>query len=61
MVDQKNSEMTINKLCRKCMRRCRQDESILLVDCARFMARPFKSEELKFDQLDLFGNPGSED
>lgn len=61
MTDRKTTEMIVNKLCRKCMRNCRQDESILLVDCPRYMARPFKSEELQFDQLDLFGNSTSED
>lgn len=44
----------VNKLCFKCIRRCRQEESVLLVDCPRFLPRPFKSEEFRFVQLDLF-------
>ena len=48
-----------NKLCAKCLRHCKQDDSILLLDCPRFCARPFKSPEYSFEQLDLFG--GSSD
>jgi hypothetical protein len=44
----------INKLCRRCIRQCKQPDSIVMLDCPRFQPRPFKSEELKFDQLDLF-------
>lgn len=51
----------VNKLCRKCMRNCRQGEAVLMVDCARFLPRPFKSEELSFTQLDLFGELPAED
>jgi hypothetical protein len=61
MGHQKKTAPMINKLCSKCIRTCRQDESVLLVDCARFLPRPFKSEELKFSQLDLFGDSPSED
>lgn len=53
--------MVVNKLCRKCMRNCRQCESVLLLDCPRFLPRPFKSEEFEFIQLDLFGNPVTKD
>ncbi len=61
MADKKTTDAAVNKLCRKCIRTCRQDESVLLVDCPRFLPRPFTSEELKFTQLDLFGNQISED
>ena len=45
----------INKLCRRCIRQCKQPVSIVMLECPRFQPRPFKSEELKFEQLDLFG------
>ena len=60
MGQQKKSATLTNKLCSKCIRTCRQDESVLMVDCARFLPRPFKSEELSFSQLDLFGDSPSE-
>ncbi|SDZ98547.1 hypothetical protein SAMN05660420_00967 [Desulfuromusa kysingii] len=44
----------INKLCRRCIRQCKQPDSMVMLDCPRFQPRPFKSEELKFKQLDLF-------
>ena len=47
-----------NKLCAKCLRHCKQDDAVLMLECPRFFARPFKSPEYSFDQLDLFG--GSE-
>ncbi|MCF6267360.1 MAG: hypothetical protein L3J57_12555 [Desulfuromusa sp.] len=52
----KKTDQTVNKLGRKCIRTWRQDESVLLVDCPRFLPRPFKSEKLTFTQLDLFGS-----
>ncbi len=61
MGEKQSTEEQVNKLCRKCVRTCRQGESILLLDCPRFLPRPFKSEELKFVQLDLFGNPKKDD
>ncbi len=61
MSAKKTTEGAINKLCCKCVRNCRQGEAVLLLDCPRFLPRPFKSEELIFTQLDLFGNPVSED
>ncbi len=61
MSNEKQDPPAVNKLCRKCIRVCRQDESVLLLDCARFLPRPFKSEELKFTQLDLFGDPLAEE
>jgi hypothetical protein len=47
-------EIVVNKLCRKCLRACRQSETILLIDCPRFLPRPFVIETPRFDQLDLF-------
>jgi hypothetical protein len=44
----------INKLCQRCIRQCKQPEAIVMLECPRFQARPFKSEQLKFEQLDLF-------
>ncbi len=57
----KTPEAVVNKLCRKCIRNCRQEEAVLLLDCPRFLPRPFKSEKLEFTQLDLFGTPVNED
>ena len=57
MSDKKITKVEVNKLCGKCVRSCRQGAAVLLLDCPRFLPRPFKSEELKFTQLDLFGNP----
>lgn len=61
MDKKKTTKTEINKLCGKCVRSCRQGESVLLLDCPRFLPRPFKSETLKFTQLDLFGNPVNDD
>lgn len=44
----------INKLCSRCIRQCKQLDSIVMLDCPRFQPRPFKSEKLKFEQMDLF-------
>lgn len=46
-----------NKLCRKCVRNCKQTEQVLMLDCPRFQPRPFKLEQHRFQQLDLFGKP----
>lgn len=48
-------EKKVNKLCGRCLRQCRQPESAVLVDCPRFLPRPFKVAIHRFDQLDLFG------
>jgi hypothetical protein len=47
----------VNALCRRCLRTCRQTAVITLVECPRFLRRPFKIAEHRFDQLDLFGMP----
>jgi hypothetical protein len=36
------------------VRRCRQPAGVVLVDCPRFLPRPFKITEHRYDQLDLF-------
>ncbi len=46
-----------NSLCRKCLRACRQPAAALLLDCPRFLPRPFKVAEHRFAQLDLFKEP----
>jgi len=48
------NQFEFNKLCRRCIRQCKQPDSIIMLDCPRFQPRPFKSEVLKFKQLDLF-------
>ncbi len=45
----------INKLCQRCIRPCKQPASMVMLECPRFQPRPFKSEKLKFQQMDLFG------
>lgn len=50
--------LVYNKLCSKCLRHCKQQASALLLECPRYLARPFKSPTYRFDQLDLFaGEP----
>ncbi|MDO3378498.1 hypothetical protein [Geoalkalibacter halelectricus] len=44
-----------NALCRRCVRTCRQSEKVLLLDCPRFVARPFKVAKPPGRQLELFG------
>jgi len=44
----------INKLCRRCVRSCKQPVTMVMLACPRFQPRPFKSEELRFQQLELF-------
>ncbi|MFA5517143.1 MAG: hypothetical protein WDA20_12730 [Desulfuromonadales bacterium] len=43
-----------NKLCRRCVRVCRQQAGILLLDCPRFLPLPFKIADPQYAQLDLF-------
>jgi hypothetical protein len=54
MVDRKD----INRLCAKCLRTCRQPAEVVLVDCPRYLPRPFKVAEYRYDQMDLFKPPG---
>ncbi len=48
------SQPQINKLCQRCIRHCKQPLSIVMLECPRFQPRPFKSENHKYKQLDLF-------
>ncbi|TYO98548.1 hypothetical protein EDC39_106152 [Geothermobacter ehrlichii] len=45
-----------NRLCRRCLRSCRQPEHVLLLECPRFVRRPFDSPSYSFRQLELFGD-----
>ncbi|MFO7813787.1 MAG: hypothetical protein R6V21_12520 [Pelovirga sp.] len=51
---QKKPSEPINKLCRSCIRTCKQPESMVLLTCPRYRQRPFAPQELSFKQLDLF-------
>jgi hypothetical protein len=57
LAKQKHKEQ-LNRLCAKCLRSCRQSAGTLVVDCPRFLPRPFEVETYRFDQLDLFGGKG---
>ena len=59
MVEKNQSEL--NKLCRRCIRQCKQPDTMIMLDCPRFQPRPFKSEVLKFEQLDLFKSVDKKD
>lgn len=43
-----------NPLCRKCVRRCRQSATVLLLECPRFRPFPFKIQICRYEQLELF-------
>lgn len=45
---------TINKLCIKCLRPCKQPIANLLVECPRYYPLPFKVEKHRYDQMSLF-------
>ena len=55
MVEQTKPQF--NRLCSRCIRQCKQDLTIQMLECPRFQPRPFKSEQCCFQQLDLFGDP----
>lgn len=44
-----------NSLCDRCLRSCKQPGGVLLLECPRFLKRPFKVAAHRFEQLDLFG------
>jgi hypothetical protein len=50
-----------NVLCAKCLRVCKQLEGSHILDCPRYLHRPFKIVEHKFSQLDLFGGEKDEE
>ncbi|TLM67362.1 MAG: hypothetical protein FDZ69_04520 [Deltaproteobacteria bacterium] len=55
----KSSEpVSANALCAKCVRRCKQPATAVLVECPRFFPMPFRVERYRYDQLDLFGDDG---
>lgn len=43
-----------NSLCDRCLRPCKQPGGVLLLECPRFLKRPFKVATHRFEQLDLF-------
>ncbi|MEN8686235.1 MAG: hypothetical protein AB1Z51_11755 [Desulfuromonadales bacterium] len=47
-------DKTINALCLKCLRHCKQPAENLLLECPRYFPLPFKVEKLRFDQMELF-------
>ena len=49
---------TLNPLCVKCLRPCKQPAAVVLVECPRFFPLPFKVEKHRFAQLDLFTDEG---
>lgn len=53
----KRPPATLNHLCSDCVRSCRQEASAMLVSCPRYLPRPFKVREHRYDQLDLFATP----
>jgi hypothetical protein len=54
-VKKRPAKETCNRLCARCLRSCRQPAGTLLISCPRFLPRPFKIKNYRFDQLDLFG------
>lgn len=47
-------EKTINSLCLKCLRSCKQPAANLLLECPRYFPLPFKVDKHRFDQMSLF-------
>jgi pullulanase/glycogen debranching enzyme len=45
---------TLNPLCLKCLRSCKQPAANLLVECPRYFPLPFKVDKHRFDQMGLF-------
>lgn len=43
-----------NSLCDRCLRSCKQAGGVLLLECPRFLKRPFKVAVHRFEQLELF-------
>ncbi|MBW6510202.1 MAG: hypothetical protein K0A94_11755 [Desulfuromonadales bacterium] len=50
----KKEEAEMNKLCRSCIRTCRQPEAMLLLSCPRYKKRPFEAQDVRFKQVELF-------
>ncbi|MBN2644577.1 MAG: hypothetical protein JXR59_03765 [Desulfuromonadaceae bacterium] len=49
-----SSPEKFNPLCEKCVRSCRQPFGSKLLECPRFLPRPFKLSPPPAKQLDLF-------
>jgi len=45
----KKEETKINKLCERCLRKCKQSEGSLLVNCPKYMYKP---QQLVFDFIE---------
>ena len=54
MKDKEPSDKHFNQLCIKCLRPCKQPATCLLVECPRYYPLPFKVEQHRYTQLDLF-------
>lgn len=54
MKDHGRSDKSLNPICVKCLRPCKQPAVCLLVDCPRYYPLPFKVERHRFQQMDLF-------
>lgn len=50
----RSDDKSINPLCRKCLRDCKQPAANLLVECPRYFPMPFKVEKHRYDQMGLF-------
>lgn len=48
---------SLNPLCAKCLRPCKQAAAVVLIECPRFFPLPFKVERHRFHQLELFDDP----
>lgn len=53
------SRQEANPLCGKCVRRCRQPLTVLLLECPRFRPFPFKIQVRNYEQLELFSDEES--
>ena len=51
---------SINALCIKCLRPCKQPVANLLLECPRYYPLPFKVEKHRYDQMSLFGKDEKE-
>jgi hypothetical protein len=50
---------TVNPLCLKCLRPCKQPATSLLLECPRYFPLPFKVAKHCFDQMSLFDSDDS--
>ncbi len=50
---------TVNPLCLKCLRPCKQPATSLLLECPRYFPLPFKVAKHRFDQMSLFDSEDS--